>query len=225
MHQLIDKKNRIIIYLIFLLILSTVSSKNIENKRNYSINIDKINVSGLSSDNNFKLTGKLKNFLNKNILTIERKDLIEAISKYNNIEDYDIKKIYPSVLNIKIKPAKYIAKISGKKNLIVGSNGKLIKTNTINETLPKFYGKFNSKEFLKFKRSIESSKFNFQDLKIIYYYSSKRWDVLTKNNILIKLPEKNLLDSLNFANRIIVDDQFKKYNLIDLRVDNHLIVQ
>ena len=42
MHQLIDKKDKIIIYLIFLIILSTTSGKFIKNQNNYSYKINQI---------------------------------------------------------------------------------------------------------------------------------------------------------------------------------------
>ena len=55
MLQLIDKKNRIVIYLIFLFILSTTSNKTIENQRNNLTTINKISVKGLSKKNNLKI--------------------------------------------------------------------------------------------------------------------------------------------------------------------------
>ena len=42
MHQLIDKKNKIIIYLLLLFILSTTSGKFVENQNSYSFTINQI---------------------------------------------------------------------------------------------------------------------------------------------------------------------------------------
>ena len=53
MHQLIDKKNKIIIYLLFLLILSTTSGKFVTTDVKATIN--QINIEGLSKDNNKKI--------------------------------------------------------------------------------------------------------------------------------------------------------------------------
>jgi len=225
MHQLTDKKNRIAIYLVFFLILSTTSNKNSEKLKIYSNKINKINVIGLSKDNNIQLINKLDSFLYKNIFTINREDLKEIISEYNIIEEYNVKKVYPSILNINVKPTKLIAKINGNDLLLVGSNGKLIKNKITDETLPYVVGKFNSKEFLELRKNIESSKFNFTELKKIFYYPSNRWDILTNDDVLIKLPETDLLKSLNFANKLITNKKFKGNKLIDLRIANHLIVR
>ena len=153
MHQLIDKKNRIVIYLIFLLILSTTSNKTLENQKNYSTTIKKINVLGLSNSKNLQIENKLNYFFYKNILMIKKEEIIKIISKYNIIEEYNIKKIYPSKLNINIKPTKIIAQISNNNKLLVGANGKLITTERTDESLPYLFGVFKAKEFSASKES------------------------------------------------------------------------
>jgi cell division protein FtsQ len=225
MLQLIDKKNRIIIYLIFLIILSTTSNKNIKDQKKYSLNISQINITGISDKNNLQLLNKLNNFFYKNIFFIEKREFDQIISEYKIVEEYSIKKIYPSILNVDIKPTKIIARISGNKKLLIGSNGKLIITETNNKTLPLFFGEFRTKKFLKFKESVESSKFNFTDFKSIFFYPSNRWDIITNDDILIKLPENNLLNSLDLANKIIGEKKFKNNKVVDLRILNHLIIQ
>ena len=107
---------------------------------------------------------------------------------------------------------------------MVGSNGKLIKYE-INESLPFLFGKFNSKKFLEFKGIVDNSAFKFNDLISVSFYPSKRWDITTVENILINLPQDNLLQSLNLAYKLIIDDSFKEIKIIDLRVKNHLVIK
>ena len=225
MHQLIDKKNKIILYLIFLFILSTTSGKFIEEQKNHFTTIDKIDVNGLSSDENLKILNELNNFFHQNIFFIQKEDISNIISKHNIIEEYNIKKIYPSKLSINIKPTKFIAKFSGSNKLLVGANGKFINIDKIDKTLPYIFGAFNTNDFLDFKKNIELSKFNFKDFETIFFFPSKRWDIVTIDNILIKLPQDNLLQSLNLAYRITKNSHFKDKKIIDLRVTNHLIVK
>ena len=225
MHQLIDKKNKIAIYLVFLIILSTTTNKLAEKQKNFSIAISEIDVVGLSKKENLKILTKLKPLIYTSIFFSNREMIDKIISKHNIIEEYGVKKIYPSNLIIKIKPTKFIAKISGNSQLVVGTNGKLIRNINDKIILPYFFGKFDSKEFLEFKKKIDYSKFSFVDFKSIYFFSSKRWDILTTDNILIKLPQNNSLESLNLAYKIINDPKFMDQNMIDLRIKNHLIVK
>ena len=92
----------------------------------------------------------------------------------------------------------------------------------------KEFGKYLIEDFRireHIKKNIYQSKFTFKEFKTLYFFKSNRWDVLTLNNILIKLPQNNFLESLNLAYKIINSDEFKKKNIIDLRVKNHLIVK
>ena len=225
MHQLIDKKNKIITYIIFLVILSTVTNKSFENRDIYSVKISKIKVSGLSNNNNLKIKNELSELLSKNIFLVPKDTIEKIISQYNLIEEYSIKKIYPEEINIEIKPTKIIAKVAGNNNFLIGSNGKLIKNEYTNEKLPFLFGKFNSESFISFKEIINKSEFNLKDFRSIIFYSSNRWDAQTNSGILIKLPEENLIKALKVAHKIINNNKFKDVEIIDLRISNQIIMQ
>jgi|TARA_B110000238_G_scaffold106461_1_gene115957 cell division protein FtsQ len=224
MHQLIGKKDKIIIYLLLLFILSTTSGKFVKNQNSYSSTINQINIKGLSNTNNSKISSELNNLLYKNILLVTKEEIQKVLSKYNAIEEYSVKKIYPSVININIKSTKFVARLSINDEL-VGANGKLIKNKENNELLPYIFGEFNSQDFLNFKKNITQSRFNFTKFKTLYFFPSKRWDILTNDDILIKLPQNNLSKSLNLAYKIISSNDFKNKTLIDLRMNNHLIIE
>ena len=224
MHRLTDKKNKIIIYLIFLFMLSTTSNKSLEFHQNYFAKINKIQVSGLSNIVNLQIRDKLQKLLNINIFFINKDKIDKIISEYNLVELYSVKKIYPSKIEVKIEQTKFIAKISGSNQVIVGSNGKLVKQD-IKERLPFLFGKLHSYNFLEFKKIIDNSRFIFNDLKSVSFYPSKRWDITTSENVLINLPQDNLLQSLNLAYKIIIDDNFKEIRIIDLRVKNHVVIK
>ena len=225
MHQLIDKKNKIAIYLIFLIILSTTNNKSLEFQNDYSVKIKKFYVSGLSTNNNQQIEDKLNKLLFGNIFFINQESIKKIISQYNLVESYRVKKIYPGEINVEIEPTKLVARISGNNQLFIGSNGKLIENKEVNKTLPFLFGEFNSKKFLEFKKIIENSEFKFYDLKSIFFYPSNRWDILTINDILIKLPESNINEILRIAYNILKDDKFKNNKIIDLRITNHVITK
>ena len=224
MHQLIDKKNKILIYLLFLFILSTTTGKSLKERNSYSSMINQINIEGLSKINNTKIFNELNSLLYKNIFLVGKKEIQRVISTYNIIEEYNIKKIYPSTINIKIKPTKLVARFS-KNDQFVGANGKLVEDKENSEILPYIFGEFNPEDFLTLKKDIVRSNFTFTKFKTLYFFPSNRWDILTNDDILIKLPQDNFLDSLNLAYKIINSKDFKNKNLIDLRMNSHLIIK
>ena len=224
MHQSIDKKNKVILYLLFLIILSTTSGKFFESRNSYSSSINQINIEGLSSTNNTKIYNELNELFYKNILLAGKEEIQRVVNKYNIVEDYSVKKVYPSTINIIIKPTKLIARLSNNDQL-VGANGKLIADKNNNEILPYIFGKFNSQDFLNLKKNIEQSRFTLSQFKKLYFFPSNRWNILTNDNILIKLPQDKPLESLNLAYKIINSNDFKNKKYIDLSINNHLIVK
>ena len=225
MHQSTGKKNKIIIYLLFLLILSTISTKLINDQNKLSSSISKINITGLSERKNLEILNNLNNLLYKSIFVINKDRIKKILEKHNIIQEFSIKKIYPSTLNIEIKPTKFIARVSNNGQYLVGANGKLVEDKDNNELLPYIFGEFNSQHFLSFKQNIEKSIFSFSNLKTLYFFPSGRWDILTDNDILIKLPQDHMVESLNLSKKLIDNDNFKDNKSIDLRVRNHLVIK
>jgi cell division protein FtsQ len=225
MHQSIGRKNKIIIYLLFLFILSTTSAKLINDQNKLSLLISKINITGLSERKNLEILNNLNNILYKSIFVISKDEIKKILEKHNIIQEFSIKKIYPSTLKIEIKPTKFIARVSNNGQYLVGANGKLIEDRNNSELLPYIFGEFNSQHFLSFKQNIEKSIFSFSNLKTLYFFPSGRWDILTDNDILIMLPQEHLVASLNLSKKLIDNDNFKDNKFIDLRVTNHLVTK
>jgi len=224
MHKLIGKKKSLILYFFFLVALSTTTNKTLYKTENL-FQIDNINITGIPLDNIEGLNDELYKTIEKNIFFLKKEVLKNSISEFNIVEKYSVKKIYPRELNINIKPTKFIAKISNKDDVLVGSNGKLISNKDFKKKLPSIFGKFNSNKFLELKIHLERSGFNFEDLKSLIYFSSGRWDILTNDNVLIKLPNKKIYESLHLAKKILNDDNFKMNKFIDLRISNQIIVK
>jgi len=225
MHQSKGKKNKIIIYLLFLFILSTTSAKFINDQNTISSSVSKINTTGLSERKNVEISNNLNNFLYENIFVISKDEIKKILEKHNIIQEFSIKKIYPSTLNIEIKPTKFIARVFNNGQYLVGANGKLIEDKNNNELLPYIFGEFNSLDFLSFKQNIEKSIFSFSNLKTLYFFPSGRWDILTNNDILIKLPQEHIVASLNLSKKLIDNDNFKDNKFLDLRVKNNLVTK
>ena len=172
-----------------------------------------------------EILDNLNNLLYKSIFVINEEEIVKILKKHNIIQEFNIKKIYPSTLNIEIKPTKLIARVSNNSQYLVGANGKLIEDKSNNELLPYIFGEFNSQDFLSFKKNIEKSMWSFSNLKELSFFPSGRWDILTDKDILIKLPQEHIVASLNLSKELINNDDFKDFKFIDLRIKNHLVAK
>ena len=228
MHRSIDRKLRLFLYLILFLLLSTQIAKNKNIKSKISNKLNSIEVIGLSEKNNIKVYENLKYLLSKNIFFINKKELENILRKNNLIHYFYVKKIYPNLIQVKIKQTDLLAITNqNNKKFYIGSNGKLIPINQIRDfsnKLPFVYSKSNYIDFVKLKKIIDKTKFKFEEIESFYYYPSSRWDIKTKDGFLIKLPEKNIAKSLKFAEIIIKSKKFEDKKVIDLRISKNIIL-
>ena len=73
-------------------------------------------------------------------------------------------------------------------------------------------------------KSIKKSNFELSEIKNLYFFKSARWDIETNNNMIIKLPKKNLENSLNLSLDLISSNKFKNIKILDLRQDKQVII-
>lgn len=219
MHQ--NKSKKILVYFFLLLVVGSINNKTFSKVKFFQIK--NINITGLADFENETLLSNLNNIFFKNILLINKNEISKVIEKNTLVEKYTILKKYPSTLNVRIEKAKFLAKINkNNKIFYIGSNGKLIK-NDIKYELPFIFGNPDINEFLTFKKIIDNSKINYEEIKNLYYFQSNRWDIELNDNLIIKLPKKNLDNSLNIAFDIFKNDNFNKLRQIDLRIKNQII--
>ena len=222
MHQRGSKK--IIIYFLIFILISTVNNIELNNKN--FLKIKKIKIFGI---NNIEVSN-VENDINKldlnNIFSLNKTEISKIIDSYSIFENYKIFKNYPSILNIEIMKTNLLAKINyDGKTFIVGSNGRLINEKFDNNHLPYIFGSPEAKEFLKFKKKIDDSKFLYEQISNFYFYPSKRWDLELKDGIIIKLSNKNIINSLNQSFEFLNDTNFRDIKIIDARVNNQIIIK
>jgi len=229
MLQSIDKKRKILFYyiVVFILLSTQVTKKqHIEKKINNKIN--NIEVYGLSEEENFNVIESLNILPSQNIFFLNEKIFNKVLEKNNLIESFYIKKIYPNIIKINIKKISFLA-ITNKNNkkYYIGSNGKLIsidEINNFNQKLPFVYTKNNYGDFINLKKIIDKSAFQYEEIESFYNFPSNRWDIKTKNGLLIKLHEKKIFESLQLAHAFKKNKQSEENKIIDFRISNHIVV-
>ncbi len=221
MHQ--RKSKRILTYL---LLLTTVGSINNIYLNDFKFDlINTINISGLNEVENEILKQEIESSDLKSIFSLKENKIRSIIEKNTLIENYKIFKKYPSTLDIRVKETNLLAKINKNgKIYLIGSNGKLSKNNVSSSSLPFIFGKPEIVEFLKFKQIVDSSQIQYNEIKSLYFYQSKRWDIVLKNKILIKLPNNFTKKSLDNALLFLKNNQLKSIKVIDARVKNQIII-
>jgi len=216
--------NKKIFFYIFLIIfLSTINNKFFSEIKLKTI--DKITIKGLEGKEKQELLNNLSLLDLNDIFFLNELELIKKLEANKLIENYTVFKKYPSSLEIRINKTKFLANvIKDGKFFILGSNGKLIETFDKNNNLPNIFGNYNKDSFFSLLKSLEKSNFELFKIKNLYFYKSGRWDIETNDNMIIKLPKKNLETSLNLTFNLMINDKFKNINILDLRQDKQVII-
>ena len=221
MHQ--QKGKKIIIYLSLFLIVGSINNTVLSKIRFDTIK--SIQISGLNQNQNTNLLESIKELNLKNIFFLNGVEISKIISSNNLVENYEIFKKYPYALDIKIERTDFLAKINNNgKIFLIGTNGKLSDVKFLDKELPFIFGKPRIDEFIKFTNIIEQSKLSLNQVKNLYFFPSKRWDLELKNNVILKLSKDHTKLSLDQAFEILNDNNFNDIKVVDARIKNQIIL-
>ena len=220
MHQRISKK--IFIYLLIFFTLVTITNKKLAFDL---FKIKEFNIISTYDLDTKKIYDDLKDFKNTNIFSFEKENILNIIYSNKAVEEFEVYKIYPSTLNVKIKKTKILG-ITKKKNIdyFVGANGNLIEINNIDYNLPYIFGNVDIKSFLSLKKLIDNSNFEFDEIDSFYYFNSNRWDIVKKNGLVLKLPHELSVKKMNLIYEIIKNDKFKNFKNFDFRQGDIMVI-
>ena len=212
------KSKKILIYFFLLLLVGSINNINLNTLELQNIN--DIKIVGLDAEDKSSLLQKINNFHLNNIFLISKIDLINEIESYSIIDKYFIFKRYPSSLDVNIEKTKFLARISKDGQIFyIGSNGRFIKNDFLNNQLPFIFGNPKVDEFFRIKKIIDESKISYAEIKNLYFFPSKRWDLELRDNTIIKLPNDNISLALNLSLEFLDDSKF-----IDARIKNQIIL-
>ncbi len=218
-----QKSKRILFYIFLFLIIGTFNNKYLNEIK--FVKLNKIIVEGLDKKDNLQMIDNMSYLKIYSLFLLGDEEIRKIIDKNTLVEKYSVFKNYPSTLNIKVEKTKFLAqlKINGK-NYLLGSNRKLTKTKKLKENLPLIFGEFDKKNFFELKSSIDKSSFDFNQIKNLFFFKSGRWDIETKDGLLIKLPKEELISSLRLLEKFLLANKEKKIYKIDLRLRNQIII-
>ena len=217
-------KKRLVIALVLLVLLSTYKPQELSLNSKFNIKEIKIENNHILKDEDIK---KDLMFLYDTNLIFLNTNKIKLILKSNNfIQSFEVKKIYPNKIKIKIFEKKPIVILQyKKKKFYISETFDLINFLDLEDykNLPVVFGKQNDFKIL--YKNLKKINFPLNLIKKYYLYESKRWDLEIDKNKIIKLPTENYIKSLvNFMN-LSKENNFDKYSIYDYRISDQLILK
>ena len=217
-------KNRLVIALALLLLFTTYRPQKLPSIKNFNIKEIKIENNFILKDEELKKN--LASLLDTNLFFLNNSRIEKILVTENFLESFEIKKIYPNKLKIKIFEKKPIAILHYKKEkFYISENIDLINYIDLEDfkNLPSVFG--SKKAFKSLYNNLNVINFPINKIEKFYFYNSKRWDLKTYNNKIIKLPTKNYIESLKNYMNLKEENNFDKYQVFDYRINGQLILK
>tara|TARA_Y100000590_G_scaffold431767_1_gene546879 strand:- start:333 stop:1016 length:684 start_codon:yes stop_codon:yes gene_type:complete len=222
---------RIALLSILFIFLSTYSPKNlnlISEEKNEFFKIKNIKIINNYLIKNSDIEEKLNKIYNKSIFLIKGSDIEESLKTITFLNKIEVKKKYPDTVIIKVFETKPVAILfKNKVKYLLDSSSNLISLENkknFNE-LPNVFGNGAENNFIYFLKQLENNNFPNKKIKNFYYFQIGRWDLELMNNKIIKFPSNNIEAAIKKSIELLKRKDFKKYNIIDLRIDGKIIVE
>ena len=217
-------KKRLIIALLLLVLLTTYKPQNFF--LSTQMNIEEIKI-----ENNFILKEKdikkkLIYLYQTNLIFLKNSKIENVLRQIDFIQSFEIKKVYPNKLRIKIYEKKPIAILQYKKDkFYISENINLINFIDLENyrNLPTVFGKKENFEDLYL--NLKKINFPIDLIKKYYFFESNRWDLEIYQKKIIKLPTKNYIESLEKFINFKKENNLDKYKVFDYRINNQLILK
>ena len=213
---------------IFLTTYSPNQLNNFSKKDNFFFKIKKIKILNNSKIKEDTIQTKLKPIFNQNILFVKKSNILENLESIDFLKTIDVKKKYPNTIIIKIYETEPVALLFKNKNkyiLDTSSNIILFDKNIDIKDLPNVFGDDAENNFTNFLKILKENNFPVKKIKNFYYFQIGRWDAELINNQLIKFPFNKTAEAVQQSVVLLNRNDFKKYNVIDLRIHDKIVVE
>ena len=225
------KTYKIIILLFTFIFLTTYTPKNfnIKNKeKNNFFKIKKIEVTNNYRIKESTIFKRLNHIYNKNIIFLSNNDILKFLLNLDYFESIEVKKKYPNTIVIKVYETEPVAILyRGKEKYIIDTLSNLIalEENLDEKKLPKVFGLKAESDFINFFNQLSSNQFPKSKIKSYSYFQINRWDLELINDQIIKFPSEKRDEAIQQSVELLERENFKKYKVIDLRIDGKIVVE
>ena len=217
-------KKRLIVGLTLLVLFSTYKPQNLFLIDKFKIKVIEIENNNIVQKEN--IIKKLSFLSDVNLIFLDKNEIEKKLNRIDFIDSFEIKKIYPNKIKIRVYEKKPIAILQNKKEKFYISD-KIELINYIDlknyKDLPFVFG--NKENFEILYQDLRKINFPLELIAAYYFFDANRWDLETHNKTIIKLPSKNYTKSLNDFVNLRKEDNFDKYKIFDYRINDQLILK
>ena len=213
-----------ILFLIFFL-LSTYTPNQKSNAKSLIFPTQNIIIENNHIIDARELIEELQYLIGGSLFFINKEKIKEHINNNQFISSFRLKKIYPDSIKIIVTEKEPVAiYIKGKDKFYLSEKGELIKFIYLKDyiNLPNVFGE--NEKFGALYNILKFINFPIKEIKSFYYFDIDRWDILLKNEKIVKLSTNKYIENLENFLQIYNNQNFDKYTIFDYRISGQLIL-
>ena len=224
------------INILFLLLLaSSIVMFIIINFNPYLLNnffkVKDIKIVGTEKTNPYELKQILSSNLN-NLITFDKDHAKSLLEKVGWVKRANIKKIYPNTISINIIESDPFAIFYSNQDIfLIDIDGEIISPNPDINKYESLLTVRGEKAEVKLSEIIKEININFPEVRNkvngLEFVDKRRWNLFLSNDLLIKLPDKEINESLKNLKKLFADKQILDSNIIevDLRIKGRAVIK
>ena len=224
------------INILFLLLLaSSIVMFIIINFNPYLLNnffkVKDIKIVGTKKTNPYELKQILSSNLN-NLITFDKDNAKSLLEEMGWVKRANIKKIYPNTISISIIESDPFAIFYNNQDIfLIDIDGEIISPNPDINKYESLLTVRGEKAEVKLSEIIKEININFPEVRNkvngLEFVDKRRWNLFLSNDLLIKLPDKEINESLKNLKKLFADKQILDSNIIevDLRIKGRAVIK
>jgi len=224
------------INLIFLLLLvSIIAIFLVINFNPYLLNnffkVKDIKIVGTEKTNPYELKQKLSSNLN-NLITFDKDHAKSLLEEFGWVKRANIKKIYPNTLSINIIESDPFAIFYSKQGIfLIDIDGEIISSDPDINKYESLLAVRGEQAEIKLGEIIKEINISFPEVRNkvngLEFVDKRRWNIFLSNDLLVKLPDTEINESLKNLKKLFNDKQILDSNIIevDLRIKGRAVIK
>ena len=168
----------------------------------------------------------------KNLITFDKDHAKSLLEEVGWVKRASIKKIYPNTLSINIVESDPFAIFYNDQDIfLIDIDGEIISSNPDINKYKSLLTIRGEKADVKLSEIIKEININFPELKNkvngLEFVDKRRWNLILSSNLLVKLPDTAINESLKNLKKLFDDNQIIDSNIIevDLRIKGRAVIK
>ena len=169
------------------------------------------------------------NFKNKSFFTLDLKEVSSQILTIKEIESVKLEKQINGEIHLSVQEKKPISLwIKNNKEFLIDENGGILEIEkNFFSNLLKVKGKSANVNASSILKTIDTFPTIKKKLHLLEFISQYRWNLYLDENIIVKLPYKDIEKALRFLSDLFINKRLdiQRFNIIDMRVNGRVFLR